>query len=63
MIRNTQIYKIILEGQVSPDITVNLENAGEIQLVTVGDTAFPRLSWLLKCYSEDTKNPQQRYFS
>ena len=32
-------------------------------MVTIGDSAFPRHSWLLKSYKEDTRDPQQKYFN
>ena len=32
-------------------------------LVAIGDTAFPKHTWLLKDYNEDTRDPKQRYFN
>ena len=32
-------------------------------MITVGDSAFPRFSWLIKCYDENSKNKQHRYFN
>ena len=35
---------------------------GEIPLVTIGDTAFPLFSWLLKAFP-DTRDPKKRFFN
>ena len=63
MLRNTEIYQQILNGDIIPNITIQLDGAGEIPLVTVGDSAFPRHPWLLKGYNEETRDPQQRYLN
>ena len=63
MLRNTEIYQQILNGDIIPNITIHLDGAGEIPLVTVGDSAFPRHPWLLKGYNEETRDPQQRYLN
>ena len=31
--------------------------------ITIGDTAFPHLSWLVKSYNENRRDPRQRYFN
>ena len=40
---------------------MTLEGSGNIPLVTIGDSAFPRHPWLLKGYNENTTEQQQRY--
>ena len=52
-----------LSGRALPDGKINLVDFGGIPLVTIGDSAFPRFSWLIKCYNENTRDPQQRYCS
>ena len=48
-LRNTGLFKQILNGQGLPDKTVDFgEEYGKIPLVTNGDSPFPRFSWLLK---------------
>ena len=56
------MYHRILNGDVLPNRAMYLDGSGEIPLVTVGDSAFPRHPWLLKCYNEETRDPQ-RYFN
>ena len=63
MLKSTEMYKNIVNGGVISNRTVNLQGSGEIPLVTVGDSAFPRHPWLLKAYNEETTDPQQRYFN
>ena len=63
MLKSTCIYREILNGKVIPDRKLHLKDRGEIPLVTVGDSAFPRHPWLLKGYNRETQDPQQRYFN
>ena len=63
MLKSTRMYHRILNGDVLPNRSMYLDGSGEIPLVTVGDSAFPRHPWLLKCYNEETRDPQQRYFN
>ena len=62
MLKNTQLYQKILEGHVIPKLNICLEGAGTVLMVTIGGSAFPRHSRLLKSYKEDTMDPQQKYF-
>ena len=63
MLKSTRLYQSILDGKVLPEKTMYLEDSGNIPLVTVGDSAFPRHPWLLKGYNENTTDKQQRYFN
>ena len=48
-LRNTGWFKQILNGLDLPDKTVDLRDEyDKIPLVTIGDSAFSRFSWLLK---------------
>ena len=53
----------VLSGRALPDQKINLGDFGDIPLVTIRDSAFPSFSWLIKCYIENTRDLQQRYFS
>ena len=63
MLKNTQLYQKILESNAIPKLNICLEGAGTVSMVTVGDSAFPQHSWLLKSDEEDTWDPQQKYFN
>ena len=52
----------VLSGRALSDQKINLGDFWDIHLVTIGDSTFPRFSWLIKCYNENTRDPQQRYF-
>ena len=63
LLKSASIYQEILSGSVIPDRKIALGDFGEIPLVTIGDSAFPRFSWLLKSYNENTTDKQQKYFN
>ena len=44
-------------------MTIGLGEAGERHLVNVGDSAFPCLPWLAKCFNENTRNSKEGYFN
>ena len=54
----------IVDGKTLPNKAINLgEKYGEIPLVTIGDCAFPRHSWLLKPYPDTTRNEKEKLFN
>ena len=63
MLKESPFFDEVLSGRELPDRKINLGDFGDIPLVTIGDSAFPRFSWLIKCYNENTRDPQQRYFN
>ena len=63
LLKFASIYKEIIGGSVIPGQKVAHRNFGDIPLVTIGDLAFPRFSWSLKSYNENTKDKQQKYFN
>ena len=63
MLRTTSLYEKIISGNIIPDKGIALEDFGNIPLVTIGDTAFPKHAWLPKCYNGDTRDPKQIYFN
>ena len=63
-LRNTGLFKQILNAQGLPDKTVDLgDEYGKITLVTIGDSAFPRFSWLLKNLNCNTNDERERYYN
>ena len=63
MLKESSFFDEVLSGRALPDRKINLGEFGDISLVTIRDSAFPRFSWLIKCYNENTRDPQQRYFN
>ena len=63
LLRNCDIHSKIEEGNILPKSTLNLHPHGEIPFTTVGDSAFPSHSWLLKSYKEGTRELKKRYFN
>ena len=63
LLRNTSIYEDMINGGAIPQRSLLLGDFGDIPLVTIGDSAFPRYAWLIKGYNESSKDPQQRYFN
>ena len=64
MLRNTSLFKEIVDGNKLPKKSFNLEDMGEIPLLTIGDYAFPRFPWLIKAYTESPRmTQQQKYFN
>ena len=63
-LRSTGLFKKILRGQGLPNKTINLgDEFGEIPLVTIGDSAFPRFPWLVKGFNSMTVDPKERYYN
>ena len=61
-LRNTGLFKQILNGQGLPDKTVDLaDKYGKIPLVTIGDLAFSKFSLLLKNFNCNTNDEWERY--
>ena len=45
-------------------LTVDLgDEYGKVPLVTIGDLAFPRFSWVLKNFSCNTNDERERYYN
>ena len=63
-LRNTGLFKQILNEEGLSDETVDLgDEYCKIPLVTVGDSAFPRFSWLLTNFNCDTNDEWKRYYN
>ena len=60
-LRNTALFKQILNGQGLPDKIIDLgDEYGKIPLVTIRDSDFPRFSWLRKNFNYNTKDERER---
>ena len=60
MLKESSFFDEVLSGRALPDRKINLGDLGDIPLVTIGDNAFPRFSWLIKCCNENTIDSQQQ---
>ena len=63
LLKESSIYSDIINGNVIPDRVIQLGDFGEISLVTIGESAFPQLVWLIKAYIENTRDNQKKYFN
>ena len=56
-LRHTNAFKEIIDGKVLPNKVMKLdEDYGGITPVKIGESAFPRFSWLLKTYRDNTND-------
>ena len=63
LVRRTEVFQSSISNAF-PEKSINLgEKFGEIPLVTVGDIAFPKYAWLVKGFSETTRNEKERPFN
>ena len=63
LLRHTFVFNVV-SGRALPDKTINLgDEYGEIPQVTIGNSAFPRYQWLLKCFPNTTKDVKEKHFS
>ena len=64
LLKSTEVFKSVLDGKVPPNKPINLgDKFGEIPLVTVGDSAFPRYAWLVKGFRDTMQNEKERLFN
>ena len=64
LLRYTEIFRQFQSGDCLPDKCVNLgDGLGHVPLVTVGGSAFPRFSWLLKNFPNVTRDPKEKLFN
>ena len=62
MLKESSFFDEVLSGRALPDRKINMGDFGDIPLVTIEDSAFSLFPWLINCYNENTRDPQQRYF-
>ena len=63
LLRHSALFQKIVNDDAIPNKAIDLGDAGVIPLVTIGDSAFPRLPWLIKGFNENTRDPKERYFN
>ena len=63
LLKSSPIFNEIESGHVLPNCQMNLPGFGNIPLGTVGDSAFPARSWLMKAFDDTTKNRKERNFN
>ena len=64
LLRYSNVYRDIINGEGIPDKAIDLGvGAGEIPLITIGDSAFPRFPWLVKMFNENTRDLKERFFN
>ena len=63
LLKESSIFHKILKGDVLPDTATGLGDFGYVTLVTVGGSAVPQFSWLMKEYDKNTRDKQQHYFN
>ena len=63
LLRYSTLFKDIQNGGGIPSISIILGDFREITLATIGDSAFPRMEWLLKCFNKNTRNLKERYYN
>ena len=44
------------------DRALQLDDFGEIPVVTIRGVVFPRFDWLIKAYNENTRDNQKKIF-
>ena len=59
-LRHTGLFWKVIAGQGLLSKTVALDNYGEIPLVIVCDSAFPRFSWLVKTFYSNTGDEKEK---
>ena len=63
LVRRTDVFQSSISNAF-PEKSINLgQKFGEIPLVTVGECAFPKYAWLVKGFSETTRNEKERPFN
>ena len=63
LLTHCSLLRTICNGGGIPNKSVSLMNAGEIPLITIGDSKFPRLPWLIKAFNKNTRDPKEKYFN
>ena len=63
LLRHSTLFQEISRGSITPNNGINLRDASEIPLVTIGDSTFPRSQWLIKSFNENTWDQKERYFN
>ena len=62
LIKSSSIFECIMNVDAIPKNTFSLGDFFKVRLVTIGDSAIPSYTWLLKCY-ETTQDNQKRHLN
>ena len=57
------LFAEIQQENVFPNAALRTRVYGDIPFTTVGDSAFPRYTWLMKPYNGDTRDPKKHYLN
>ena len=63
LLKSCDLFAEIQQGHVFPNTVLRTREYGDIPITTVGDSAFPRYTWLIKPYNENTRDPRERYLN
>ena len=63
LLRKTKVFTDIMNQKTLPNKHMSLGGHGDIPLVTIGDSAFPSLPWLIKGYDEKTKDASEVFYN
>ena len=63
LLKSCDLFAEIQQGHVFPNAVLRTREYGDIPFTTVGDSAFPRYTWLMKPYNEATRDPRKHYFN
>ena len=61
LLKSCDLFADIQQGRIFPSSVLRTREYGDTPFTTVGDSAFPRYTWLMKPYSESTRDPRKRY--
>ena len=61
LLKSCDLFADIQQGRIFPSSVLRTREYGDTLFTTVGDSAFPRYTWLMKPYSESTRDPRKRY--
>ena len=60
LLKQSSIYSDIINGNGIPDRVIQIDNFGEIPLVTIGASAFPQFEWLIRAYHKNTRDNHKK---
>ena len=64
LLRRSSLLQQLYRVEKIPNKTISLgDDIREIPLLTIGDSAFPCLEWLIKGFNEQTSDPGERLFN
>ena len=63
LLKSCDFFAEIQQGRIFPSSVLRTREYGDIPLTTVCDSAFPCYTWLMKPYSESTRDPRKHYLN